>query len=254
LVLKQAENQFGKKATINLHFLEFLTPMQSKLILLQIRRTDTFLEKYMLKHFENLIPFPESMNELTIDLTQFSSPLFTHEEIAGLLTFFRHRNHTHYLIVKFLLSTGVSIPDLIYFQIKNIDFDREQIHFHERKRLGSRLIKLEKVFCRELYRYTLDLPKEAPLFEGRRGAFRDERSIQKILNTASLYLKKEINIPIIRDSLAKYLAEAGIPLREIQCFLGHRSLKSTKQRISSCERRQEGQMGHNFPIKKDKAA
>jgi integrase len=208
----------------------------------------------MLKEFENLISFPVQPIDLIIDLNGFSSPIFENEELSNLLLFFRHRNHTHYLIMKFLLSTGVSIPDLIYFQIKNIDFERGMLTMIERKRLNFREIPLEKGFLRELFRHCIDQSKESPLFQGRHGCFRDERSIQKILNTAALFLKKEINIPIIRDSLAVSFFNRGVPIQDIQIFLGHRSIKSTRQRISSCQKRIEKQMGHNFNDWKEKAA
>lgn len=208
----------------------------------------------MLKEYKNLISFPSKTSELWVDLDRFSSPLFGNEELKKLLQYFRQKNFTHYLIVKFLLSTGVSIPDLLYFQIKCIDFESGFLTLLGGKRLNFRKIRLEREFLLEIYRYCSDLSKESPLFGGRRGCSRNERSIQKILNSASQFLKKEINIPIIRESLAISFHENGASLAEIQTFLGHRSIKSTKQRISHCYRRIEEMMGHNFTNWKEKAA
>jgi|JI8StandDraft_1071087.scaffolds.fasta_scaffold00184_19 integrase len=208
----------------------------------------------MLKEFENLIPFPSRDVDITINLTHFSSPAFTNEELKNLLQFFRHRNHNHYMIVKFLLSTGVSIPDLIHFKTKDIDYENGSLTMKGGKRLHFRRICVEKSFLQEIYRYSCDFSAESHLFEGRKGCSREERSIQKILNTASQFLRKEINIPIIRDSIALSLYQSGNPIREIQFFLGHRSLKSTRQRILAAQLRIDKQTGHNFESWKEKAA
>ncbi len=210
----------------------------------------------MLKQIEiqNLISFPSKTSSLTINLNFFSSPLFTNEELKKLLSYFRSKNFTHYLIIKFLLSTGVSIPDLIYFKNDRLDYENAVVTLLGGKRLNYRKIPIEKEFARELYRHASDQAPGSPLFGGRGGSSRDERSIQKILNNASSFLKKEINIPIIRDSLASAFHLEGVSVAEIQFFLGHRSIKSTKQRISNCQKRIEDQMRHNFNEWKERAA
>ncbi|MCZ8156614.1 MAG: site-specific integrase [Leptospira sp.] len=208
----------------------------------------------MLNQFENLLAFPSPPIDLLIDLKTLSSPQFSSMEVHSLLQYFRKRNHKHYLIIKFLFSTGASIPELTHFPVKNLNFDNEYLIINERKRLGYRKIFLEKEFTRELYRFCADLNEGSLLFAGRKGQSRNVRSIQKILNTASQFLGKEITIPTIRDFLAVALFEQSVSLRDIQNFLGHRSQKSTKNRIFKPQISGKDRMGHNFNDFQNKAA
>ncbi|BDA80484.1 hypothetical protein LPTSP3_g34140 [Leptospira kobayashii] len=144
----------------------------------------------------------------------------------------RNSNYTHYLILKLLFSSGMSTPELVSFKIKNFEPSSANLKISERCRLKHRNIRISDDFAKELYRFCQsEKTTELPLFPGQKG-LREERSIQKILQKASQIIKKEVSIPLIRDSIALYFFHRGFPAQEIQIFLGHRSLKSTKQRIS----------------------
>lgn len=207
----------------------------------------------MQKQNQNIVRFPFPPSELKVDLTALTTPLFTNEDFRRILSFFRNRNHTHYLILKFLFCTGGSLPDLIYFQLGNLDINRSSITLVDRKRLRFREIWIEPDFARELLRSATHSSPECLLFPGRSGN-REERSIQKILNVASSLISKEMNIPLLRDSLALYFFLQGVPLHEIQVFLGHRSVKSTKHRISLYQESAEVTAMEHFSRQKGKAA
>ncbi|TGN11154.1 site-specific integrase [Leptospira ilyithenensis] len=177
------------------------------------------------------IIFPFLPLDLVVNLQEFETCLFTNDDLRKMFFYLRNSNYTHYLILKLLFSSGMSIPDLISFKIKNFEPSSANLKISERCRLKHRNIRISDDFAKELYRFCQSENEEVPLFPGQKG-FREERSIQKILQKGSQIIRKEVSIPLIRDSITLYFFNQGFPAREIQTFLGHRSLKSTKQRIS----------------------
>ncbi|WP_411824418.1 tyrosine-type recombinase/integrase [Leptospira sp. 'Mane'] len=175
--------------------------------------------------------FPFLPPDLVVNLQEFDTCLFTNEDLRKMFFYLRNSNYTHYLILKLLFSSGISIPELTSFRIKNFDPSSANLKISERCRLRNRNIKIASDFARELDRFCQSEKADLPLFPGREG-IREERSIQKILQKSRELIGKEVSIPLIRDAIALYFSRQGFPSREIQIFLGHRSLKSTKQRLS----------------------
>ncbi|MDZ4724976.1 MAG: site-specific integrase [Leptospira sp.] len=199
---------------------------------------------------KNLIQFPIPSSNLVVDLNSFCSPFYSNEEIRKVLYHFRKHNFDHYLIVKYLFTTGASIPDLIHFRMMDFNYEESFLTLQARSRLGFRKISLEKEFAKELYRHGTQYSVDSPIFPGRNGN-REERSIQKILKKASILIAKEITIPTIRDSIALSFFQSGISVPEIQTYLGHRSQKSTRYRIQSQQYRLKDE---NFSPMNEKAA
>ncbi|TGL51655.1 site-specific integrase [Leptospira kemamanensis] len=167
---------------------------------------------------------------LTIDVYTLGNRLLDHTEILNLLNQLRNRNHIHYLIIKFLVCTGLSLPELIHLKIADFTKEMDRFYLKNGGRLRRRNIYLEPKFAVELYRYACEFSPGDYLFPGRDGVLRT-RTIQKILKTASRLISRELHITFLRDVIALDLFQKGFPLWEIQAFLGHRTKRSTRQRI-----------------------
>ncbi|EOQ89370.1 site-specific recombinase, phage integrase family [Leptospira yanagawae serovar Saopaulo str. Sao Paulo = ATCC 700523] len=167
---------------------------------------------------------------LTVDVFTLGNRLLAQTEILNLLNRLRNKNHFHYLIIKFLVCTGLSLPELIHLKIADFNKEMDRFYITNVGRLRKRHIFLDPKFAVELYRYSCEFSPGDYLFPGRDGELRT-RTIQKILKTASRMISREIHIPFLRDVIALDLFQKGFPLREIQEFLGHRTKRSTRHRI-----------------------
>ncbi|MCW7465641.1 site-specific integrase [Leptospira levettii] len=167
---------------------------------------------------------------LTVDVCTIENSLLDQTEVRNLLHKLRCRNHLHYLIIKFLVCTGLSLPELIHLKIADFNAEMNRFHLKNGGRLRRRNIFLEPNFAIELYRYACEFLPNDYLFPGRDGVLRT-RTIQKILKNASRLISREIHIPFLRDVIALDLYQKGFPVWEIQEFLGHRTSRSTRQRI-----------------------
>ncbi|TGM24957.1 site-specific integrase [Leptospira levettii] len=167
---------------------------------------------------------------LTVDVCTIENSLLDQTEVRNLLHKLRCRNHLHYLIIKFLVCTGLSLPELIHLKIADFNAEMNRFHLKNGGRLRRRNIFLEPNFAIELYRYACEFLPNDYLFPGRDGVLRT-RTIQKILKNASRLISREIHIPFLRDVIALDLYQKGFPVWEIQEFLGHSTSRSTRQRI-----------------------
>lgn len=167
---------------------------------------------------------------LTVDVTTLDNRLIDQSEVRTLLLRLRYRNYHHYLIIKFLVCTGLSLPELIHLKISDFNAERSIFKLKNGGRLQRRKIFLEPNLALELYRYSSEFSPTDYLFPGRYGKLRT-RTVQKILKNASNLISREIHIPFLRDVIALDLFKKGFPVWEIQEFLGHRTTRSTKQRI-----------------------
>ncbi|EMY62501.1 tyrosine-type recombinase/integrase [Leptospira terpstrae] len=167
---------------------------------------------------------------LTVDVMTLDNRLIDQSEVRTLLFRLRDRNYLHYLIIKFLVCTGLSLPEIIHLKISDFNPERSLFKLKNGGRLRRRKIFIEPNLALELYRYSSEFAPTDYLFPGRYGKLRT-RTIQKILKNASNLISKEIHIPFLRDVIALDLFKKGFPVWEIQEFLGHRSTRSTKQRI-----------------------
>lgn len=167
---------------------------------------------------------------LTVDVCTLGNCLLNQTEVRNLLNQIRCRNHLHYLIIKFLVCTGLSLPEIIHLKIADFNSEMNRFHLKNGGRLRRRNIFLEPNFAIELYRYSCEFAPSDYLFPGRDGVLRT-RTIQKILKNAGRLIAKEIHIPFLRDVIALDLYQRGFPVWEIQEFLGHSTPRSTRQRI-----------------------
>lgn len=191
--------------------------------------------------------------DMVVDINKIDNHILSQLDVRRILSRFRNRNYLHYLMFKFLLVTGVSLPELLTAKVHNLKQDCQYLDLPVRGRLYRRKIYLEKNFSLELHRFIAGKRDDEPLFPGRNGQ-RDNRSVQKILQKASSYVAKQLSVPLLRDLLALHFFRQGFPIGEIQEFLGHRATRSTRQRILLHSREKEKNDPRLFVLLRERVA
>ena len=134
-------------------------------------------------------------------------------------------NIKHRVIAMTIYAAGLRVSEVAHLQIADIDSKRMLIHVRQGKGAKDRLVPLLTPL-REYYRsYRPGLW----LFPGQRpGTHINSRSIHRLLlRPAVVALGRPINPHVLRHSCATRMLEAGVNIRVVQGFLGHRWLSTT---------------------------
>lgn len=190
---------------------------------------------------------------LTIDVYKLDGGPLLQNEIFKILGEMRQRNFVHYIILKFIFATGLSLPELTNLRIKEVHLNQGRVSVSQGERLKARTIFLDPGLRDEILRYVHHYQKGEYLFPGRIGQI-SVRNIQKILEEASRIAGKQVTTTLVRDTIAIHFFKRGFPLWEIQEFLGHRSIQSTKQRICLYKITEESLDPRLFKPNKNKVA
>jgi integrase/recombinase XerD len=135
-------------------------------------------------------------------------------------------------------TCGLRVHEALYLQTSDIDSDRMRIHVHRGKGAKDRYVPLPQTTLKTLRSYWKHHRNPRWIFPrlGRSG--KEGPSAQEPMNYTSvqgalrrvlkqLKFKKRVSIHTLRHSYATHLLEAGVNIRRIQQYLGHRSLNST---------------------------
>lgn len=135
-------------------------------------------------------------------------------------------------------SCGLRLNEGLHLQVSDIDSGRMMIHVHRGKGAKDRYIPLPKCTLHLLRQYWITHRNPVWLFPA---LGRDKKQAAKAdrpmpANTAQgalrrvvleLGLSKRISVHTLRHSYATHCIEAGINVRIVQQYLGHRSLQTT---------------------------
>jgi integrase/recombinase XerD len=135
-------------------------------------------------------------------------------------------------------SCGLRLNEALFLQVADIDADRMTIHVHRGKGAKDRYVPLPESTLDILRNYwklhrnpVWIFPRlghsgqEGPLATTPMNKGSVQGALRRVLN--QLNLKKRISVHTLRHSYATHLLEAGVNIRRIQQYLGHRSLNST---------------------------
>ena len=137
-----------------------------------------------------------------------------------------------------IYSCGLRLQEGVQLQVGHIDSDRMQLQVRQGKGNKDRYIPLPQRTLELLREYWASHRHPVWLFP-RRGRFgvamvqatepMSGRSIQHALAAAlkESGIQKKVTVHTLRHSYATHLLEAGINLRLIQSYLGHKSLSTT---------------------------
>jgi integrase/recombinase XerD len=135
-------------------------------------------------------------------------------------------------------TCGLRLHEALYLQTYDIDSDRMRIHVHRGKGAKDRYVPLPQATLKTLRSYWKHHRNPRWIFprlgrSGKEGPTAQEpmnyTSVQGALRRVlkQLKFKKRVSIHTLRHSYATHLLEAGVNIRRIQQYLGHRSLNST---------------------------
>jgi integrase/recombinase XerD len=133
------------------------------------------------------------------------------------------------LLIKTLFQTGARVSEFVYLQVPDVYFDEQMLLITHAKGGKQRYVPLLPDLTHELRTYLRDRTT-GPLFTTRRHTAYSPRRIQQLVQeTAALAgITKRVHPHLLRHSVATTLLERGMPLEQIQQFLGHARLETTQ--------------------------
>ena len=133
------------------------------------------------------------------------------------------------LLIKTLFQSGVRVSEFVNLKIADFYFDELMLLVAEGKGGKSRYVPILPELAQEL-RTHLAGRKRGYLFENTRALPYSPRRIQQIVKATaeSAEITKRVYPHLLRHSVATTLLERGMPLEQIQKFLGHAKIETTQ--------------------------
>ena len=165
------------------------------------------------------IPYARTPKRLPSVLTQ--------EEVLRLLDGIT--NLKHRALATTLYAAGLRASEVARLRVVDIDSRRMLIHVREGKGRRDRLVPLAENLLELLRQYYRRYRPEPWLFLGQDNKRHiNSRSVHRVLAKASrAAIGKAVHPHLLRHTCATHMLEAGINIRTVQGFLGHRRLSTT---------------------------
>jgi integrase/recombinase XerD len=151
------------------------------------------------------------------------------EEERKLIAHAYRMQGTRGLLIKTLFQTGARVSEFVNIKADEVFFEEQMILFSNAKGGKSRYVPILPQLAQEL-RTHLCHRTTGYLFETVRNAQYSPRRIQQIIKETADEAKitKRVYPYLLRHSVATTLLERGMPLEQIQKFLGHSKLETTQ--------------------------
>lgn len=135
----------------------------------------------------------------------------------------------HGLLIKTLFQTGARVSEFINLRVRDLFFDETMILIHKAKGGKSRYVPILPDLAQELRTHLGDR-ESGYLFESNRHLPYSARRVQQIVKgiAEKAKIKKRVSPHLLRHSVATTLLEGGMPIEQIQKFLGHSKLETTQ--------------------------
>jgi integrase/recombinase XerD len=133
------------------------------------------------------------------------------------------------LLIKALFQTGARVSEFVAIEVGDFFFDEQMILIRKAKGGKRRYVPILPELAQELRTHLRDRT-QGYLFETNRHAAFSPRRIQQLVKETAVLagLTKCVSPHILRHSVATTLLEHGMPLEQIQQFLGHAQLDTTQ--------------------------
>ena len=145
------------------------------------------------------------------------------------------------VLLTIFYGCGLRRNEGFHLDLSDINFDTKIIHVRKGKNYKERLIPINKANLKTIEDYVFNhrpyfrsSQKQEALFISMKGNRMQGQSLAvrlKLLQQRSDDItlnQKDINLHLLRHSIATHLLGAGMSLEKIACFLGHSSLESTQ--------------------------
>jgi integrase/recombinase XerD len=135
----------------------------------------------------------------------------------------------HGLLIKTLFQTGARVSEFANIKVEHLFFDELMILIDKGKGGKSRYVPILSELAQEL-RTHLGERSMGYIFETNRHLPYSPRRIQQIVKATAegAKIKKRVYPHLLRHSVATTLPERGMPIEQIQKFLGHSKLETTQ--------------------------
>jgi integrase/recombinase XerD len=136
---------------------------------------------------------------------------------------------TRGLLIKTLFQTGARVSEFVNIEAEDFFFDEQMILISKAKRGKSRYVPILPELAQELRTHLGDRAA-GYLFETIHHTAYSSRRIQQIIKetAAEAKIAKRVYPHLLCHSVATTLLERGMPLEQIQKFLGHSKLETTQ--------------------------
>lgn len=136
---------------------------------------------------------------------------------------------THGLLLKTLFLTGARVSEFVSLKVGDLFFDEQMILIEKGKGGKSRYIPILPELAQELKTH-LGARQTGYIFESNRHTKFTSRRIQQIVKETAekAGITKKVHPHLLRHTVATLLLEKGMPLEQIQKFLGHSRIETTQ--------------------------
>jgi integrase/recombinase XerD len=140
-----------------------------------------------------------------------------------------HMRGVRGLLIKTLFQTGARVSEFVHLRVQDVFLDEQMLLIVRGKGGKSRYVPILPALAQELKTYLGDRTTGF-LFETNRHTCYSPRRIQQIIRetAAQAGIAKRVYPHLLRHSVATTLLERGMPLEQIQKFLGHAKLDTTQ--------------------------
>jgi integrase/recombinase XerD len=136
---------------------------------------------------------------------------------------------TRGLLIKTLFQTGARVSEFVAVGVGDFFFDEQMILIRQGKGGKQRYVPILPELAQELQTHLQGRAKGYLFETNRHTAFSPRRIQQMVKETADLAgITKRVTPHLLRHSVATTLLEHGMPLEQIQKFLGHAKIDTTQ--------------------------
>lgn len=133
------------------------------------------------------------------------------------------------LLIKTLFLTGARVSEFVEMRVEDFFFEEEIIIIKKAKGNKQRVVPISRLHAQEINTY-LQERNNLYLFETKRKDKYSPRRVQQIVKSIAnkAGIKKKVHPHLLRHTVATFLLENGMPLDQIQVFLGHEKIETTR--------------------------
>lgn len=151
------------------------------------------------------------------------------EEVQSIINLAYEKKGGYGLIIKTLFFTGCRVNELVNIKVEHINFNENEIYIAEGKGDKQRYVPIFPFLKQELHTHLGDR-RQGYLFESRLDNKFSTRRIQQIVRQVSKEagISRNVYPHLFRKSIATFLLNKGMPIDQVQKFLGHSKIETTQ--------------------------
>jgi integrase/recombinase XerD len=197
-----------------------------------ISATKKLWRQYHLSYDQTRYVSKEVRRALAIERTKIRKRVIarlSREEEESLIKHAYRMKGERGLLIKTLFQTGARVSEFVNIKTEDIFFEEQMILIAKAKGGKSRYVPILPELAQEL-RTHLGQRTVGYLFETNRATRYSPRRIQYIVKETAeqAQITKRVYPHLLRHSVATTLLERGMPIEQIQKFLGHSKLETTQ--------------------------